>query len=80
MSTALSYAHFCSRCHRRGAVARRVSRGAKIAGGQIPKGEIRVKKLLAILALAAAGFAVWRKIEAGKAERTDWDGVTDPVR
>jgi hypothetical protein len=52
----------------------------RIVGGQTPKGEIRVKKLLAILVLAAAGFAVWRKIEAGKAERTDWAGATDPVR
>lgn len=44
------------------------------------RGEIHVKKLLAALALAAVGFAVWRKLEADKAEQALWAEVTDPVK
>lgn len=44
------------------------------------RGEIHVKKLLTVLALAAAGFAVWRKVEADKAEQALWAEVTDPVK
>jgi hypothetical protein len=44
------------------------------------RGEIHVKKLLAVLALGAAGFAVWRKVEADKAEQALWAEVTDPVK
>lgn len=44
------------------------------------RGEMPVKKLLAVLALGAAGFAVWRKVEADKAEQALWAEVTDPVK
>jgi hypothetical protein len=44
------------------------------------RGEITVKKLLALVALGAAGFAVWRKVEADKAEQALWAEVTDPVK
>jgi hypothetical protein len=39
-----------------------------------------VKKLLAVLALGAAGFAVYRKVAADKAEQALWAEVTDPVK
>jgi hypothetical protein len=39
-----------------------------------------VKKLLAMVVLGAAGFAVWRKVEADKAEQALWAEVTDPVK
>jgi hypothetical protein len=38
-----------------------------------------VKKLLVVAAVAAAAFAVWRKVEADKAEQALWAEVTDPV-
>jgi hypothetical protein len=39
-----------------------------------------VKKILVVLVATAAGFAVWRKIEADKAEQALWAEVTDPVK
>ncbi len=39
-----------------------------------------MKKLLLVLAMAAAGFAIWKKVEAGKAEQALWAEVTDPVK
>jgi hypothetical protein len=39
-----------------------------------------VKKLLVLVLAASAGFAVWRKIEADKAEQALWAEVTDPVK
>ncbi|MEJ2578275.1 MAG: DLW-39 family protein [Kineosporiaceae bacterium] len=51
-----------------------MSRAASQLGG-----EIAVKKLFVVLALGAAGFAVWKKIEADKAEQALWAEVTDPV-
>jgi hypothetical protein len=39
-----------------------------------------VKKLLAVLVLGAVGFAIWRKVEADKAEQALWAEVTDPVK
>lgn len=39
-----------------------------------------MKKFLALAAVAAAGFAVWRKRESDKAEQELWAEVTDPVR
>lgn len=44
-----------------------------------PRG-VSVKKLLVVLVAAVAGFAVWRKIEADKAEQALWAEVTDPVK
>jgi hypothetical protein len=38
-----------------------------------------VKKLFFLLVVAAAGFAVWRKIEASRAEQELWAEVTDSV-
>ncbi len=48
-----------------------------MAGG--PRGEMAVKKLFVLLLLGAAGFAIWKKVEAGKAEQALWAEVTDPV-
>lgn len=39
-----------------------------------------MKKLLVVLVAAAAGFALWRKVEADKAEQALWAEVTDPVK
>jgi hypothetical protein len=39
-----------------------------------------VKKLFALVLVAAAGFAVWRKMEADRAEQALWAEVTDPVK
>jgi hypothetical protein len=39
-----------------------------------------VKKILFVLVAAAAGYAVWRKMEASKAEQELWAEVTDPVK
>jgi hypothetical protein len=38
-----------------------------------------VKKLLVVAVAAAAGFALWRKVESDKAEQALWAEVTDPV-
>jgi hypothetical protein len=38
-----------------------------------------VKKLFVVAIAAIAGFAVWRKVEADKAEQALWAEVTDPV-
>ncbi len=39
-----------------------------------------MKKILAVAVAAVAGFAVWRKVEAGRAEQELWAEVTDPVK
>ncbi len=39
-----------------------------------------MKKIVLVLAAATAGFAVWRKLEADKAEQALWAEVTDPVK
>jgi hypothetical protein len=39
-----------------------------------------VKKALVLMLAAAAGFAVWRKMESDKAEQALWAEVTDPVK
>jgi predicted negative regulator of RcsB-dependent stress response len=39
-----------------------------------------VKKLLVLVLVAAAGFAVWRKMESDRAEQALWAEVTDPVK
>jgi hypothetical protein len=38
-----------------------------------------VKKVLVAALAAAAGYALWRKVEADKAEEALWAEVTDPV-
>jgi hypothetical protein len=39
-----------------------------------------MKKILIVLVAAVAGFAIWRKLEADKAEQALWAEVTDPVK
>ncbi len=39
-----------------------------------------MKKILTAVIAAAAGFAVWRKLEADKAEQALWAEVTDPIK
>jgi hypothetical protein len=39
-----------------------------------------VKKLMLLVVAGAAGFALWRKLEADKAEQALWAEVTDPVK
>ncbi|MDQ1288197.1 MAG: hypothetical protein QG622_1762 [Actinomycetota bacterium] len=39
-----------------------------------------MKKLLSLMIIGAIGFALWRKVEADKAEQALWAEVTDPVR
>jgi hypothetical protein len=41
---------------------------------------VTVKKLVLLLVTGAAGFFVWRKLEADKAEQALWAEVTDPVK
>ena len=41
--------------------------------------EINMKKILILGVLGLAGFAVWRKVEADRAEQALWAEVTDPV-
>lgn len=36
-----------------------------------------MKKLLVLTLLAVAGFAMWRKVEADKAEQALWAEATD---
>ena len=43
------------------------------------RGEALMKKLLFAVVLSAAGFAVWRKVEAGKAPTQPWADATDRV-
>jgi hypothetical protein len=38
-----------------------------------------MKKLFILALLGLAGFAVWRKVEADRAEQALWAEVTDPV-
>lgn len=38
-----------------------------------------MKKLVVVVAAALAGFALWRKVEADRAEQALWAEVTDPV-
>jgi hypothetical protein len=56
--------------------------GAESANNRRTAGARRsdVKKLLVVAVAAAAGFAIWRKLEADKAEQALWAEVTDPVR
>ena len=44
-----------------------------------PRG-VTVKKLVLLLVAGAAGFALWRKVSADKAEQALWAEVTDPVK
>lgn len=39
-----------------------------------------MKKLLVVVGAGLAGFALWRKVEADKAEQALWAEVTDPVK
>ncbi|MFN8074395.1 MAG: DLW-39 family protein [Kineosporiaceae bacterium] len=38
-----------------------------------------MKKLLVVVVAALAGFAIWRKVESGKAEEELWAEITDTV-
>jgi hypothetical protein len=38
-----------------------------------------MKKLLLTVIVSAAGFAVWRKVEAGKTGTQPWAAATDKV-
>lgn len=38
-----------------------------------------MKKLLTLVVVAAAAFAVWRKVESDRAEEAIWAEVTDSV-
>ena len=38
-----------------------------------------MKKLFVLVLLAAAGFAVWRKVESDRAEQDLWAEATDKV-
>jgi len=38
-----------------------------------------MKKIIFLVGAALAAFAVWRKVEADKAEQALWAEVTDPV-
>ena len=38
-----------------------------------------MKKLLLMLVVSAAGFLVWRKVEASKANTQPWSAATDKV-
>lgn len=38
-----------------------------------------MKKLMLLALVGLAGFAVWRKVEADRAEQALWAEVTDPV-
>ncbi len=41
-----------------------------------------MKKIVTVVTVvaAAAGFAVWRKMQSSKAEQELWAEVTDPVK
>ncbi|HEY6793438.1 MAG TPA: DLW-39 family protein [Kineosporiaceae bacterium] len=39
-----------------------------------------MKKLLLLVLAGTAGFVLWRKLEADKAEQALWAEVTDPVK
>jgi hypothetical protein len=38
-----------------------------------------MKKLLLLVIVSAAGFAVWRKVESGKTGTPPWSSATDKV-
>jgi hypothetical protein len=63
-----------------GAVRRNRASGAPEESRQGFEGRPVVKKIVTMLAVGAAGFAVWRKLEADKAEQALWAEVTDPVK
>jgi hypothetical protein len=42
--------------------------------------EVTVKKLVVGVALAAVGFALWRKFESNKSEESVWAKATDSVQ
>ena len=44
-----------------------------------PREALTMKKLLLVAVAAAAGFAVWRKVESDKAEQSLWAQATDKV-
>jgi hypothetical protein len=46
----------------------------------VRRGDAGVKKLMVVVAAVGAGFALWRKVEADKAEQALWAEVTDPVK
>jgi hypothetical protein len=48
-------------------------------GAQPTLQEAAVKKLLLLVAAGAGAFAVWRKMEADKAEQDLWAEATDDV-
>ena len=48
--------------------------------GPSTQGDTGVKKLMVVVAAVGAGFALWRKVEADKAEQALWAEVTDPVK
>jgi hypothetical protein len=54
--------------------------GPASGGGRSRTGgwRIVVKKLLILLVLALSGFAVWRKIQADRAELNLWTEATTP--
>ncbi|WP_435298917.1 DLW-39 family protein [Timonella sp. A28] len=38
-----------------------------------------MKKLIVVLLMAAAGYAVWRKVTGDDGQRDLWSEVTDPI-
>ena len=38
-----------------------------------------MKKLLLLVIVSAAGFAVWRKVDSGKSGTPPWSAATDKV-
>ena len=61
---------------RSGVAAQLDARHPTIGRGQ----GVTVKKMLTVVVAAVAGFAVWRKLEADKAEQALWAEVTDPIK
>ncbi len=47
--------------------------------GPTDMGRSDVKKLLLVVLAGLAGFAIWRKLEADKAEQALWAEATDDV-
>ncbi len=39
-----------------------------------------MKKLLALVLVAAGGLVAWRKVQSDRAEQALWAEVTDPVK
>ena len=53
--------------------------GAWFARRAAPAEEPLVKKLVVAAIAAAGGLALWRKVQADKAEQELWAEATDPV-